>query len=158
LILSKKTHFYPLICVALAFVGCGESYIFEETKDLKTEFWRYNDSLSYIVDIQDTAKRYDIIAAIAHNDDYTNENLYVKIRTKFPDGKTQQDIISLELANSKGEWYGEGSSTVKLDIPLQTKARLTQKGKYTFSFKQYTRTDSLQGVKGLGLKLKTHTD
>ena len=143
------------MCTALAFVGCGESYVFDESHDLKTEYWRYNDSLVYTVDIQDTAKRYDIIAAVQHSDDYTNENLYLKIGTKFPDGKAQQDIISLELANAKGEWYGKGSSTVSLDIPLQTKARLMQKGKYTFSFKQYTRTDSLQGVKSVGLRVRT---
>jgi gliding motility-associated lipoprotein GldH len=143
-----------LILLAAVFSGCGNAYIFDETKTVNGDFWQYKDSLTYTVEVTDTAKRYDIIATVTHDAEYTNENVYVQIGTKFPDGKAQSDLISLELADKKGQWHGKGSSTVALDIPLQQHARLNQKGKYRFSFKQFTRTDSLQGVKSVGLKLR----
>jgi gliding motility-associated lipoprotein GldH len=154
MLMFKIKYFYIALLGAIFLISCGNKYTFDETKSVNGDFWQYKDSLTYTVDIVDTAARYDIIATVTHDDTYANENLYVKIGTKFPDGKAQQDLISLELADKTGQWYGKGSSTVALDIPLQQRARLNQKGKYTFSFKQYTRNDSLQGIKSVGLKLQ----
>jgi gliding motility-associated lipoprotein GldH len=154
MLMFKIKYLYIALLSAIFLISCGNKYVFDETKSVNGDFWQYKDSLTYTVNIVDTAARYDIIATITHDEAYANENLYVKIGTKFPDGKAQQDLISLELADKTGQWYGKGSSTVVLDIPLQQRAHLNQKGKYTFSFKQYTRNDSLQGIKSVGLKLQ----
>ena len=152
-IMFNLKYTYILLLGAIFLVSCGKKYVFDETKNVNGDFWQYKDSLIYAVDIADTAARYDIIATVTHDDAYANENLYVQIGTKFPDGKVQQDLISLELADKTGQWYGDGSSTIALNIPLQQRAHLNQKGKYTFSFKQYTRTDSLPNIKSIALKL-----
>lgn len=136
----------------LVFASCGPTTIHEESLDIKG-LWT-DDMLTTTINISDTLKRYDLVATIAHQENFRFENLYLKVTTVFPDGEEKSSPLSLELANSMGLWNGKCKRGVcSLSFNLQERFKFKSPGPYTFKVEQYSRLDSLQGIDNLTLSL-----
>lgn len=143
-ILTALTVFSVLL------VACGPDFIIKESHDFPKDVWTYADSCVFKVNIQDTSKVYNIYVDLAHSDEYDFQNLYVLIRTVFPDGEKVSKIVSFQLADQAGNWNGNCSgSQCKLRIPTQEHAFFNQIGEYQFVFLQNMRKENLSGLNGL---------
>ncbi len=140
-----------LAATALLLTSCGPNYIFNKDYPIANKTWLYRDTLNFDVAIEDTSTRYNIFLDIAHSDDFANENAYVNIFTKAPNGKRTKNILSVEMADKTGQWLN-GSCLVH--IPLQENVQFQQKGNYIFTIAQNNRTDSLQMIESVGLKVE----
>jgi gliding motility-associated lipoprotein GldH len=145
-----KRIFTFLALLSFALLACGPDFIIQESHDFPKGTWAYADSCVFKVNIEDTSKLYNIYVEVAHSDEYDFQNLYVLIRTVFPDGKRLDKVVSLQLADQIGQWNGNCSgANCKLRIPMQENAFFAKKGEYQFVFLQHMRKDNLGGLKSL---------
>lgn len=144
-----------IFLLALTLFSCGKSYLYDEEINILNDAWKDSDSLNFQFNIPDTSKIYNILLDVNHSPEYAYQNMYVEIYTAFPAGERIQEMISLELANRAGVWFGDcGSSSCTLEIPIQEGAFFNQAGDYEITIKQFMRKNPLRGVQGMGLKIE----
>lgn len=133
------------------FVAC-ESAVYNEEKVIENEIWAYSNPLDFAFSIEDTSTLYNVFLEMKHREDFGTANAYAKLYVKFPDGKERVQQVSLELADSKGEWHGKcGGGSCVNRLSFMPNAVFEQAGTYQIRFEQYTRKDSLQGLQSLRL-------
>lgn len=140
-----------LFCVFF-FTSCdNKNYIINESQPVEAGAWTYADTKTYDFTISDTSKVYNIYLSLSHADTYAYQNLYLKLHTIFPSGKTLEQAISFELADKYGKWYGDCGSTCELQVDLQKGAYFNEIGKHTIMLEQFMRKDPIEGINGLAL-------
>jgi gliding motility-associated lipoprotein GldH len=145
-----------IVLLSAALGSCKQSVVYEETFEIDPQQgWPYADSLTYAFSIADTQQLYNLYLTLDHLVDYPYQNLYINIRTVFPDGKDLAQVLSLELSDKQGFWQGDcNSEDCELRIPIQEEAYFNQPGDYRIVVEQYMRTDSLRGLQSIGLQLE----
>ena len=129
--------------------------VYEENMPINTYQWDVTDTLRFNVYIEDTQSKYDLSLNVRHRDVYDFMNLYVKILTRFPDGKLSSDVISLPLCDETGKWLGKCSGDICFaKVILQKKMYFKSKGTYTFFINQEMRQERLQNILDIGLKVE----
>lgn len=133
--------------------SCGPKVIFQEKTNLE-DLWLHIDKIRFDYEVSDISRPYDLLLNVTHDDDFSYENLYINVTTVFPDGKNTVNPVSLQLADYNGDWLGDcdGKSCV-LSIEISTKAYFEKSGKYSLQLEQYSRKDSLRGIRLLELKI-----
>ncbi len=128
--------------------------IYNEERKIAGDVWEYSDSLRFDFEIPDTAQLYTMELDVKHTDGFPYENCYVRIKSVYPDKTVKDDVLSLEFADETGMWMGEKSGNAWLaPIAIQPIAKFRQSGKYSMTFFQDTRQDSLPGIESLRLKI-----
>ena len=151
----RIVHFFALLLAGIGISACSPGTLVKESQSVNNGVWTYADSLQFTVAIEDTSRLYDISLLVKHDKSYAFQNLYVKVHTRFPNGKILSPSLSLELADKSGDWLGKCSgNTCRIEIPIQQNAYFDEKGDYIFTLEQYMRTDSLPGVRSLGLHVR----
>ena len=148
------------LCLVLAILlsACGPNYVYNHKTAFDNETWTYQAVQQHQVEIKDTTYLYNLIIGVKHSPEYAFQNLYVKIKTVFPNQEKREQVVSLNLADGSGAWYGKCSGkTCSIEIPLQQNAIFDQVGTYQFSIEQYMRTEKVEGVKGLSFKVEKTT-
>ena len=141
--------------LCLAFISCRNDNIIVDVEQSVDTFWEYNKPLEYSFEIQDTSCAYDMSIHIRHCATFTHENLYLNTTTIFPNGKTTTYPVSFQLAENNGKWLGKCSGDIcDITIEMSSASYFQIPGKYTIQFEQFSRSDSLQGVQKIGLKVK----
>lgn len=143
------------IFIGILLVGCGPNYIFEEEKALASGAWTYADTLTFDFNIVDTTKVYNLYLEVDHSTGYRFQNLYVKIKTKFPKGNQIEQTVSLELANKFGLWLGDcGSENCEIIIPIQEQVYFQESGEYRIILEQFMRENPLKKLNSFGVKIE----
>jgi gliding motility-associated lipoprotein GldH len=138
----------------LFFTACGPDIIFEKTDELPEAGWDYDQSLSYEFEVKDTSQLYRLELLVKHAVDFPRQNMYVKLYTTFPDGRELEEMVSLELANKAGVWFGDcGKEWCDLIIPIQLEAYFDQPGPYQLRVEQYTRMNPLEGIQQFAFRV-----
>lgn len=141
------------LCIGAMASSCGPRYALQESKDIEG-VWTYADSAVFEMDLTDTSKLYAIAIALQHTTDYAFQNLYLRIHTQFPSGERLSQPISLELAGKAGNWLGKcRGEGCKIVIPIQENAFFNATGTHRFVLEQYMRSDSLPGIRSIGLHI-----
>lgn len=149
-----KRIFLPIL-LSLLLSACGQNYIYEKSLSLPADTWQYDNVLEFAFDIKDTEALYNLYLEVAHGTTFQTQNVYVKFYTTSPDGKITEDLVSLELADKNGIWYGNcGGEICELLIPIQSNAYFEQTGKYTVKIEQYSREKKLPSVRTIGFKIE----
>jgi gliding motility-associated lipoprotein GldH len=149
----------PLLYVLIFFslLSCGNNHFYTGKGRIPDTGWSGIDTLTYSVDIGDTLARYDIILDVEHSTGFEFQNLYIQIRTFFPDGKSLSQTLPIDFADQSGRWHGRcGGSNCQLKVILQENARFDQTGIHTFKIIPYMRVDPVSGVGGIDLILDKH--
>jgi len=152
--LNKNNPVLILICL-LMFSSCDSKRVFEENKPLENRSWKSADKLEFSVTINDTTIPYNVFLNIRNSMDYPYSNLYLFLKTSFPDGKVSLDTIECILADYDGRWLGSGIGSVKFNKCLfQKNVSFPRRGKYNFEFEQAMRVNVLKGITDVGLRIE----
>ena len=148
-------RFLPFLYGCCLLAACGPNIIYEKETPIPDAAWTYADSLTFDFAIVDTAGIYNLFLDVTHGPDYAYQNLYTRLVTEFPDGRTLDQTLSLELADKTGRWNGNcGGTTCTARIALQEGAYFDLAGEYTLTVHQYMRKASLPGVQAVGLAVE----
>lgn len=147
--------FIFILIVFFLIVSCDSSRIYEKNYEIPGNIWDNSEILSYDVDIRDTKKVYNLYINIRNNGMYNYSNLYLFIKTKFPDKTYFYDTVDCILADERGKWLGKGSGNVIFNqIPYKMNFRFPQKGLYSFNIEQGMRIDNLPDILDVGLRIE----
>jgi gliding motility-associated lipoprotein GldH len=139
----------------LSFTSCNKSVVYSKYQSFKENEWFAKDKAVFEVDITDTKSLSNISLMVRHADGYPYNNLFLFVKTKYPDGKVLSDTMEIILANQKGEWQGSGAGDIfDLKIPIKKNVRFVLPGKYEFSFEQGMRVDPLPLIMDLGFEIE----
>ncbi len=155
------TRFIALIPVLAIFLltSCSQKAVVEVELVNSDKFWSQEDILEMNFSISDTTEIFDLAITIDHSTDYAWENLYIKVHNLFPDGDTLSREVSLDLADKKGQWQGDCStSSCQAVIDLQTSFFFPQTGDYRIWIEQYMREVNLEHIHRVHLALYPHQD
>ncbi len=137
------------------FISCDQNRYYEKNEAIDQNIWYYRDAKTFEVDIVDSLQAFNFYINVRNTIDYEYANLYFFIKTELPNGKLAVDTIECQLANLEGKWLGSGSSEFRDNsFILRQNMRFTQKGMYRFYLKHGMRSDSLQGIADVGIRLE----
>jgi gliding motility-associated lipoprotein GldH len=142
-----------VLCLNL--LSCGS--IYDGTTALEKGTWTSDNSIEFEFDIQDTSKLYDIFVVVNHQVDYAYQNVYCLVETFEQETRIREDLCSLELADSKGNWKSTNCNDTDCDrkIPFIIRTQFNREGRHKIIFKQNTREASLDGINSLRLLVET---
>ncbi len=146
--------FLPVL-TAFCIASCGQKTFFEEKKPIPGGVWTYRDTLDFTFTVTDTTELYDMYVDFEHADTFSNQNIYTKLYTRFPDGKRLSRSRSFDLFNAQGESGGRCSGgTCHMRSLLQNNAYFNRPGDYVITLEQFMRHDSLPGIEAVGLVIE----
>lgn len=152
---------YPAIFAALCILltACDKTRLFEENQQVNDYKWNYTDAKTFAAEVTDTTAHYNIYVNVRHSFQFEWRNVWVKIQTTFPDGKTLEKRVNLVLSEPDGHWFGSClGDNCDLQVPIQQSALFPQPGKYSFKLTQDMRVNPLGFIKSVGLRIeKTST-
>jgi gliding motility-associated lipoprotein GldH len=152
--MKAKTNFVVLILIALSLVSCDPDRIFDENKPIPDAYWEMTYLPAFTVAVEDTTTNYSFYINVRNTDAYRFSNLYVFLKTSFPNGNITQDTIECMLADLDGRWLGRGSGKiVEHQILLNPSLRFPLKGSYIFEIEQAMR-EPLQGITDIGIRIE----
>jgi gliding motility-associated lipoprotein GldH len=157
--------FYGVIFALLLLItGCGdENLVYERNVEIPDARWAVSDDATLEVNIDDTVSQHNFFINVRNTEKYPYRNLYVFLKTTFPNGKFSKDTIGIVLADATGEWVGSGSGFLNSSqhrsnrILYQYNKRFPLSGTYQFEIEQAMRTDTLRGIKNIGLRIEKST-
>jgi gliding motility-associated lipoprotein GldH len=152
---SRKISLLLLICSLLVIQSCDSKRFFEENKKIEKRLWNSKDKAIFNVTITDIFARYNFYFNVRNGGDYPYSNIYLFLKTVFPDGRIALDTSECQLADYDGKWLGSGISDVKFNRFLfQKGVRFPQKGQYIFEVEQAMRVNDLKGITDIGIRLE----
>lgn len=135
--------------------SCSDPVIYEENQSVPDNIWKQSNPISFSVDITDTLQACNFYFNVRHTEEYAFSNLFVFMKTEFPNGKAAKDTMEFILQQADGKWAGSGLSQLRDNqILFKRNLRFPLKGTYKFSFEQAMRTDSLAHISDIGLRIE----
>jgi gliding motility-associated lipoprotein GldH len=142
------------ISIAILLFACKDSRdeIFNEVNAVDSKGWNIEDPTRFAVDITDTSSTSDFIVIVRHNTNYQWANLFLFIKTYYPNKDFSRDTIELQLTEPDGKWIGKGGSKKELQFVIHN-VKYPQIGRYVFEIVQGMRDNNLEGIESIGLKI-----
>jgi gliding motility-associated lipoprotein GldH len=157
----QKFSFGCFLAAALLLASCAdENRVFEENVEIPNEKWKVSEKAILEAEINDTLSSHNFLINVRNTERYPYRNLYLFVKTVFPNGKSSKDTVGIVLADATGRWIGNGggylnsSSHLSNTIMYQYNRRFPLSGTYRFEIEQAMRADTLVGIKNIGLRIE----
>lgn len=150
----KKTYWLLFLLVT----ACDPERLYEQNHDFDKRCWNTVEKPEFSFLISDTTTAYNIYVNIRNDNDYPFSNLYFTFRLSDATGVIQEKLLSAELFDRKsGKPLGSSGIGYLFDhrIPVLQNYRFTGPGTYTIRFEHFMRTDTLCGIRAMGLRIET---
>jgi gliding motility-associated lipoprotein GldH len=139
----------------LFFSSCDNSRIFEKNTAIPEVGWSSKNVIKFDVDIANPNAPTNFYVNVRNAAGYPYSNLFLFIKTTFPNGKMSKDTLECILANDKGKWLGSGMGDIfDNQIPFKRNVRFPQEGKYTFEIQHGMRMDTIPLIMDVGLRIE----
>lgn len=135
--------------------SCGRNVLYDENHGFEGGIWRSSDIVKFNVEITDSKQPYNVYLNVRNTTDYEYSNLFLFVKTFYPDGKISIDTLECFLADTEGRWLGKRSGRM-VDARLQFRRNVvfTETGRYSFEFEQAMRDESLEGIENFGMRIE----
>ena len=153
----KRMAFTAIFFVFLSFtfVSCDSNRYYEHNEAIANNTWYFDDAKVFEVEIEDSLLAFNFYINVRNTVDYEFANLYFFIRSELPDGEIAQDTVECQLANYQGKWLGNGKGEFRDNsFILRENMHFRQNGIYRFWLKHGMRSDSLNGIADVGIRLE----
>lgn len=148
----ESLFFTALLLVLLT--SCNGNRILEENVKIEEGRWNSDTILRFSTVISDTLCGYNIYIDIRNDIRYSYSNLYLFLKTLFPNGRIARDTIECQLAGYDGKWLGSGTGNVRFSrFIFQQGIRLPVSGRYRFELEQGMRVEELKGILDVGFRI-----
>lgn len=142
------------------FVGllgsCVYSNVFEKNVSLKGFKWNEKNIPAFTFNITDTTSDYDMYFLMRHTEAYPYSNIWLNIKTIFPDGDSSaQSKIEIPLANEDGKWSARGFDEIWEHRSLiASPLHFSKPGAYTIRLQHIMRVETLPEIISIGIRLE----
>ena len=143
-----------LICLYLMSCSMSDHAILNDSVAISESGWKIDHPVRFVVDMKDTSQTYDVFITLRHNTNYEWMNLFLFLKTYYPNQEYSRDTLECFLSDETGRWFGRGGPSVKDRIMLfKRNVKFPQEGRYTFEFVHGMRTENLRNIMDLGIKI-----
>lgn len=150
-----KIFLFPTLIALLIITACDQSLVFEAHRALPLEGWHYKEKVVFEAPINDTTSLHNLYIDVRNTTDYGFSNFFLFLDIQFPDGKTLRDTIECILADRTGKWTGKGFGKIRSNRFLfRTDVWFPEQGTYVFKMEQAMRTEVLEGISDMGLRIE----
>jgi gliding motility-associated lipoprotein GldH len=144
-----------ILMSVLLFSSCNDNRIFEENKAIPESGWDTSNVVSFNVEIKDPSTPANFFVNVRNADGYPYSNLFLFVKTKFPNGKQSNDTLECMLADNNGKWIGKGIGDIYDNrIPFKRNVRFPVAGNYIFEIQQGMRVSSVPLIMDIGLRIE----
>jgi len=144
-----------LILSLFVLTSCSNDVVFREYHSFEENEWNSKDKAVFEMDIHDVQSLNTISLMVRHADSYPFNNIFLFVTTSYPDGAVKTDTMEVMLANSNGEWQGDGAGDIfDLKVPIKKNVRFPVAGHYKFEFTQAMRADPLPLIMDFGFEIE----
>ena len=153
--MNKLLKYFLLLFSACVLYSCDSSRVYDKFKDIEGGVWNKDKHIKFDVQIDDTLSYHNIYINLRNSGSYKFSNVFLFISTIYPDNKISIDTVECIIADDKGEWLGKGLGDIKDNqMLLKKNVRFHKAGIYSFEFEQAMRTDNLEGIKSIGIRIE----
>ncbi len=157
--LSRLKRLKPEIVLLLLMIffisSCDKQRVFEENTPIPDNIWKVDQPIRFEVNIDDTLSGNNFYMNIRHAEGYPFSNLFVFLKTEFPNGKAARDTIEFLLQSPDGKWSGSGLGDLwDSQILFKQNIRFPLKGKYTFTIEQAMRQPAVPMIMEIGMRIE----
>lgn len=157
--IKSRLVIVPVLLFVLFFSSCDKNRIFDDYKGIPDNNWSSSNVIKFEVDITDIEVPTNFYINVRNADGYPFNNLFLFIKTTFPDGKMSNDTLECILADENGKWQGSGMGDIyDNQIPFKKNVRFPAAGKYTFEIQHGMRTDIIPLIMDIGLRIEKAED
>jgi gliding motility-associated lipoprotein GldH len=151
----KIKPIYYLIFLLTLLTACNTDTIFDTTKEIPGGVWKSSDIVKFSVPVIDTLQPCNFYFNVRNSTEYPFSNLFLFIKTFYPNGKISIDTVECYLADTEGKWLGNRSGgRVDNRILFRKSFRFRMLGTYSFEFEQAMRIEELRGIEDFGIRIE----
>lgn len=144
-----------VLALLILFASCDNNRIFEENKSIPDTGWDSSNVVKFDVEIKDPSTPANFYVNVRNADGYPYSNLFLFVKTKFPNGKQSNDTLECQLADEKGKWIGKGIGDIfDNQIPFKRNVRFPLAGTYSFEIMQGMRASNIPLIMDVGLRIE----
>jgi gliding motility-associated lipoprotein GldH len=151
-----------LTVIGLIITGCDDSRVYEKNYDFSDRHWLIAEKPSFDFTIQDTTLRYNLLCNVRNSVSYPYSRIFINYSLQDSSGnELKKELISTFLFDEKiGKPLGSSGLGDIYDqqLELLKEFQFKNSGTYSITFEQFMRTDTLQGVLAVGLRIEKATD
>jgi len=153
--MKSKPIYLILLLLVIVIVSCTKNTIFDTTKKIEGGIWKSSDIVKFSVPVTDTLQPCNFYINVRNSTQYPFSNLFLFIKTFYPNGKISIDTAECYLADTEGKWLGNRSGgRVDNRILFRKSFRFRLLGTYSFEFEQAMRTEELHGIEDFGIRIE----
>lgn len=151
-----------LVVIGLMITACDDSRLYEKNFDFSERYWLMAERPSFEFTIQDTTLHYNLFCNIRNSVAYPYSRIFIRYSLQDSSkNELKNEMITSFLFDEKtGEPLGSsGLGDIYDQQPeLLKDFKFSTPGKYSITFEQFMRTDTLQGVLAVGLRVETSVE
>ena len=139
----------------MVFISCNGHVLHQQRIDIPDGEWSYDYLLEFNTPIEDSGLPLDVILDVEHSREFSYENLYLGYHIITEEGDSLFQKISIKLADKLGRWKGTcKGNECSLQVPISTNYNFTRAGNHKIILEQYSREESLKGLKSIELTIQ----
>jgi gliding motility-associated lipoprotein GldH len=154
-LLFKYGYISLMFLGVLLVASCDHHLVHEENHPIPEASWEKDHVLSFRVDMEDTLQAHHISINVRNTSAYPMSNLFLFVSIVSPDGLFNRDTIQFHLAEPSGKWVGKGFGSIYSNrFRYKNNVRFPVTGSYHFTIEHGMRTDRLEGISDVGLRIE----
>lgn len=152
----KLLYLLPVFCISLSLGSCSDpNAVIDKSTEIDNHNWSYVNLVKYDVTIDDPSVGYNLYFNLRVTGDYKYSNIFILLHQTGPDNKPAVTRMEFKLANTDGEWLGEGSGNLyNYQMIFRQAYHFPAKGMYHFAIEQNMRDNPLHEVSDVGLRVE----
>jgi gliding motility-associated lipoprotein GldH len=152
----RKTIFFLLL--ALMVSACDDARVYEKNFDFDERFWPVSQKPEFEFDITDNAARYNLYCNVRNSVSFPYSRLFLNYALEDSSGISLQKQLTSAFLFDQHSGKPQGTSGLgdiyDQRIPLLKNYQFAKPGKYKIRLEQFMRTDSLQGILAVGVRIE----
>lgn len=146
----------PVIAVVLFTASCTDpNAIMDKNTSIDNQNWSYLNLVKYDVNIDNENIPYNLYLNLRVTADYKYSNIFILFHQAGPGQKPKVTRYEFKLANTNGEWLGNGSGNLyNYQMLFLSSFKFPAKGTWHFSIEQNMRDNPLHEVSDVGLRIE----
>ncbi|MEQ1733379.1 MAG: gliding motility lipoprotein GldH [Bacteroidia bacterium] len=140
------------LCVALT--SCGNKQVYSQYNSINNHTWQVDSVANFAFTITDTVNKHNVLLGVRNGTEYSYSNIFLFVKTTFPNKKTINDTVEILLADTQGKWLGKTvNNLIDNQILYKRGILFPLKGNYTMSVQQGMRDAKLAQLFDVGVTI-----
>ena len=152
----RKVVFALLLAGVLS--ACDDSRIYEKNFDFEKNYWLVAEKPAFDFEITDNKTNYNLYCNVRNSVSFPYSRLFINYSLEDSTRAILQrkllPVFLFDQHTGKPQGVSGLGDIYDHQIPLLKNHQFAAPGKYTIRFEQFMRTDSLQGILAIGLRVE----